>query len=96
MRFSGEIWLGYLPQMSQVLGAMAERSHVGWTFMSVAWPSNTVEAKAIVTGQLLDNVNRLVNISDTNVQATEIAIHRSKATGGEFRKPTARHQSASN
>ena len=27
-----------MSHMSQVLCAMAERSYVGWTFMSVAWP----------------------------------------------------------
>ena len=39
-------------QDSIVLRAMAERTSVRWTFMSVAWPSDTVEAKVIVAGQL--------------------------------------------
>ena len=39
-------------QDSGVLRAMAVRTSVGWTFMSVAWPCDTFEAKGVVAGPL--------------------------------------------
>ena len=70
--------------------ALADRvcwSSVGWTFMSVAWPCNKIEAQIDCAAKAYYGWrSSLATVSDMNVQATESQILPLRVTGGKLRR----------